>query len=332
MDPATIGIVLSILSGTATALWTVWTWSEQHEAEKEQQRDETAALYVNPFLMACEELQSRLYSILDENELEFFKQETPEVCDLGSPEAIELLYVIVVYFGWASYVYRYGPYTNDRKAIELNRKVSSTFSNFRDFSREAFYFSFSEQRSLGQTFVRPLGRVDSIHPEFETDSLYKFAEELRNDINRLSPLYQNIRKTIDAIERTDRVEELEGRERLAAVQNHLVELLGYIEGEEGISVANRLRKKASLGGNSVSQSNAEPEFMHHIEGRVRLRIPRLRQDELYAEHLRSRIRLLAGVQAVDINPAASSMAVNYSPVIPKAEFKQRILEVVGQSG
>ncbi len=328
MEPGTIGIVLSILSASATAVWTVWTWSEQHEAEKEHQRDQDAALYVNPFLMACEELQSRLYDILNDDELEFFKQESPEVYDVGSLEAIELLYVMVIYFGWARYVYRYGPYTNDRQAIELNRKISNTFSNIKDFSRQAFYFSFSEQRSLGQTFVRPLGGVDSIHPEFETDSLYKFAEEFTKDINRCSPLYQNIRKTINAIDRANQVEELEGRERLVAVQNLLVELLTYLEEQEGFSVSNRLRQKASLGDSSITQSNTEPEFVHDIKGRVRLHIPRIRQDDSYAEHLRLRIQSLAGVQAVTINPAAASIAVNYSLAIPKAEFKQKIIQII----
>lgn len=331
MEPGTIGIVLSILSATATAVWTVWTWGEQQSVEKEQQRDQVAALYVNPFLMAGEDLQRRLYGIIDQNELEFFKQESPEVYDLGSPEAIELLYVIVIYFGWAKAVYRYGPYTNDRQAIELNRKISDIFSNNKDFSSQAFYFSLSEQRSLGQTFVRSWGRVDSIHPEFETDSLYKFAEELVNDINRCSPLYQNIRKTIKAIDCANHVDELEGRERLVAVQNHLVELLSYLENQEGFSVSNQLRQKASLKSSSISQSNTELEFVHEIKGRVRLRIPQLRQDESYAEHLCSRLQSLAGVQAIQINLAAASITVNYSLAIPKAEFKQRIIEMIGQA-
>ena len=141
-------------------------------------------------------------------------------------------------------------------------------------------------------------------------------------------MYQHIRKTIDAIDRADNVNELEGRERLVAVQNYLVELLTYLEEQEGFSVSNRLRQKASLGG-SISQSNTEAKFVHDIQGRVRLHIPRIRQDDSYAEHLRSRIQSLAGVQAITINPVAASIAVNYSLAIPKADFKQRIIQIIG---
>ncbi|MBV9386588.1 MAG: hypothetical protein JOZ78_09195 [Chroococcidiopsidaceae cyanobacterium CP_BM_ER_R8_30] len=331
MEPGAIGIILSILSATATAGWTVWTWNEQQSAEKERQRDQVEALYVNPFLIACEVLQKRLYGIINENELEFFKQECPEVYDLGSPEAIELLYVIVIYFGWAKAVYRYGPYISDRQAIELNQKISNTFSNFRDFSSQAFYFSSSEQRSLGLAFVRSVRRVDSIHPEFKTVSLYKFAEELSNDINRCSPLYQNICKTINAIDCANHINELEGRERLVAVQNYLVDLLNYIESKEGFSVSSQVRQKASLGG-SISQSNTDLEFVHDIDGRVRLRIPQLCQDKSYAEYLLSRLQSLTGVQAIKINSAAASITINYSLAIPKTEFKQKIIEMIGQAG
>lgn len=331
MEPVTIGIVLSILSATATAVWTVWTWSAQQSAEKEQQRDQVAALYINPFLLACEVLQWRLYAIVNGKELKFFKQECPEVYDLGSPEAIELLYMIVMYFGWVNAVYRYGPYTNDPQAIHLGSKISNIFSNNRDFSSEAFYFSFPEQSSLGQNFVRSLGQGDSIHPIFEADSLYKFAEELANDMNQCSPLYQNVRKTINAIDSANNIDELEGRERLVAVQNHLVDLLNYLEKQEGFSVSSHVRQRASLKG-SISQSNTELEFVHETNGRVRLRIPQLRQDQLYAEQLLSRLQSLTGVQAIQINSAAASITVNYSLAIPRAEFKQKILDKIEQAG
>ncbi|MBV9387912.1 MAG: hypothetical protein JOZ78_15925 [Chroococcidiopsidaceae cyanobacterium CP_BM_ER_R8_30] len=330
MEPGTIGIVLSIFSATATAIWTVLTWNEQQSAAKEQQRDQVAALYVNPFLIACENLQRRLYDVLNENELEFFKQECQEVYDLGSPEAIELLYVIVIYFGWAKTVYRYGPYTNDRQAIELNRKISHIFSNISDFSSQAFYFSLSQQRSLGQTFVRTVGELNSIYPRFEATSLYKFAEELVKDINRCSPLYQNVRRTIKAIDCANHVEELEGRERLVAVQNYLVDLLSYLEKQEGFSVSNPLHQKASLIGSGISQFHTEMEVVHEIKGRVRLRIPQLRQDESYAEALRSRLQSLASVKTVKINSAAASITLNYSLAVPEAEFKQRVIEMIGQ--
>ena len=43
------------------ALWAAWTWSQDREQERLKERARLAALYVNPFLSACEDLQSRIY-------------------------------------------------------------------------------------------------------------------------------------------------------------------------------------------------------------------------------------------------------------------------------
>lgn len=47
-----------------TAVWAVWTWSYQLDEQKKTERARLATLYINPFLSACEDLQSRIYSIL----------------------------------------------------------------------------------------------------------------------------------------------------------------------------------------------------------------------------------------------------------------------------
>src|SRR5262249_27747534 len=53
------------LISVAMGLWAVWTWAESQEQERQTRRDRLAALYVNPFMSACEDLQSRIYSILE---------------------------------------------------------------------------------------------------------------------------------------------------------------------------------------------------------------------------------------------------------------------------
>lgn len=320
-----IGIILSIFSATATALWTAWTWIEQHEEEMEQKRNQIAALYVNPFLLSAEELRGRLYGILNGQQLEFFKKEYPEKLELGSPEALELLYVMVKYFGWYSYICRYGPYTRDKKAIELIIKIVITFANDQDFEGDAFYFSLSEQISLGQTFVKSFGRADLTYPQLKAVSLYKFAEEIRDDIEKDRPLYQNLIKTIEAIDRADSIEELEGRDRLIVIHNQLIDLLNYIEGEEGFSISPIDRNKIQFKGSTSD----DIEIIHSIPGRVRLRINCLREDESYAEKLRQRLESLADVQAVSINSSAASVVINYTPAISEAIFQQRIFQAIG---
>jgi len=53
------------LISVAMGLWAVWTWSHAQEEERQSRRDQSAALYVNPFMSACEDLQSRIYNILE---------------------------------------------------------------------------------------------------------------------------------------------------------------------------------------------------------------------------------------------------------------------------
>ncbi|MDB9426335.1 hypothetical protein PN437_15815 [Microcystis aeruginosa CS-564/01] len=325
---ATLGIVLSVLSATATAVWTVWTWSEQQKEERTQKRNQIAALYINPFLFAAQELQVRLDGIINQQELEFFKREYPETDEIGSPEALELLYVLVKFFGWYWYVYRYGPYTRDKKAIELISKIIRTFANREDFAGDTFYFSFSEQRSLGQTFVKVFGQAESIYPELEAISLYQFATELRDDIQKDRPMYQNVIKTIQVIDSAERVEQLQGCDRLIAVHNDLVDLLSYLEAQEGFCISPKVRQKIQ----SPASLPTDTEIIHAIAGRVRLRIPRLRQDLSYAERLRQCLQSLAGVQEIQINPDAASVAISYAPTLSEATFQQRLFQAIAQSG
>jgi hypothetical protein len=50
MNPAQI---LSVLSALAAAVWSVWTWSEEQQKERQLKRDREAALYVNTFIAAA---------------------------------------------------------------------------------------------------------------------------------------------------------------------------------------------------------------------------------------------------------------------------------------
>jgi hypothetical protein len=84
--------MLSVLSALAAAVWSVWTWSEEQQKDRQSKRDQEAALYVNAFLLALEELQSRLYGMLEGDELALYKQEYPEQYALASPAAIAILY------------------------------------------------------------------------------------------------------------------------------------------------------------------------------------------------------------------------------------------------
>ncbi len=79
----------------ATAAWAVWTWAADREQERNNERARIAALYVNPFLSACEDLQSRIYSILELGGLHTLRERYTD-----GFYAEETLYIIVRYFGW----------------------------------------------------------------------------------------------------------------------------------------------------------------------------------------------------------------------------------------
>ena len=102
----------------ATAGWAVWTWAADRERQRREERARISALYVNPFLSACEDLQSRIYSILELGGLRSLRERYPD----GS-YADETLYLIVRYFGWAVALERHGEYTQDPVVMRLGSAV-----------------------------------------------------------------------------------------------------------------------------------------------------------------------------------------------------------------
>jgi hypothetical protein len=137
-----------------------------------------SALYANPILLALAELQSRLYKILEEDELAFYKQEYPDQYEFGSPAAFEILYRFSQCFGWEHHTLRYGPNTKDPTVIELGRRIGETLEGRNKFSGEAFRFSYDERVSLGEAVVRRVGEVTAVLHVFESIPLYQFEQEL----------------------------------------------------------------------------------------------------------------------------------------------------------
>jgi len=326
--------ILSVLSAVGTAIWSVLTWSHDQQTQRQLRRDQEAALYVNPYLLALQELQSRLYSILEEGELGFYKKEYPDQYAVGSPAAIRILYHLSQYFGWAHHTFRYGPYTTDPRVIELERKIGETLEKRDVFPGNAFRFTIDERVSLGNAVVRRVGEATAVLPVFESIPLYQFEKEIIDEQSEHAPLFQStpVRNSLTAIDRADRTDTLEGRERLAVLQNLLVELLAYLESQEGFRVSIGELKKVKLGGAVPARmSPARPtagRVLHQTRGRVRLKISRLKTDEAYADRLHSLLASMDKISAIRISPDASSVAICYSPDIPEAEFVASVMRAV----
>ncbi len=329
MNPAQI---LSVLSALAATVWSVLTWSAEQQAQRQLKRDQEAALYVNPFLLAINELQAQLFSILEEDELACYKKEYPDQYKFGSPAAIEILYRLSQYFGWAHHNFRYGPYTKDPAVIGLIRKIGETFESRSRFPGDAFRFSIDERSSLGDAVVRRIGEVTAVLPVFESIPLFQFEEEIRDKKNKHAPLYQSkaVCCTLAAIDSADKAEALKGHERLSVLQNLLVDLLAYLENKEGFRVSIGGLSKASLRGayaGFTSQSNIA-RIVHQTRGRIRLVVPRLKTNQAYANRLQSLIESVENVRSIRISISAASVIITFRPDIPEAEFASSIVKTI----
>lgn len=227
-------LFLTLATGVATAVWAVWKLTSERRADRDNERKQLFALYVYPFLRACEDLQSRLYNILELDGLIPLRERDPE--ELSYAE--ETLYLISQYYGWERCLFRYGPYTQDSTLLRLTEAIRATFST--DFGGVgAFCFLRIYQRALGQRAVPrtegPLGA------EFETVDLFEFRGEIKTPQLAESA---TIKETLAALRDAESVDKLEGRWRLAEVQNYLVDLLAYIENFHDFSLFPGKRLKA----------------------------------------------------------------------------------------
>jgi hypothetical protein len=217
-------------------LWAIWTWSEDRERERLTERARLAALYVNPFMSACEDLQSRIYHVLELGGLRTLRKRYPD-----GTYAEEILYLIVRYFGWAAALSRYSPYAQDPVVIRLAEAVRDAFATTKaGLPVGPFNFFHPEQKALGKMVM---SRMEAQHGiELDTISSYEFRERLTSPALSGS---RSVQQSLAALRNAQDGETLPGRQRLATAQRHLVDLLTYLEGKEGYSFFAGERKKCS---------------------------------------------------------------------------------------
>ncbi len=237
-------LILSICAALGAAWWAVHTWKVAQAEDRERERDRLAALYVTPFILASEQLQSRVFNILDHDGLVALRRNYP---DDGA--AADTLFLIAQYFGWERVVYRYGPYTHDKELIRLTQAIRASLATDR-IPCGAFCFFRTEQQALGEMVMhRSPGEKGA---EFETMGFYKFKAALDDASGPLSKSVF-VQRTLKAISDAGTSEDLEGSERLAILQNGLVDVLEYIESKEQSSLSPGKRKRVGLA-NTVSET------------------------------------------------------------------------------
>ncbi|MGD8958026.1 MAG: hypothetical protein PVJ03_11880 [Chromatiaceae bacterium] len=219
----------------ATAAWAVWTWAHEQSLERERERARVTALYVNPFLSACEDLQSRIYKIIELEGLTRLRERYPD-----GAYAEETLYLIVRFFGWLAAVGRYGPYTQDSVLIKYSAAIRRAFATSNgDRKVGPFNFFPAEQKALGKMVMHSM--EGEYGHEMDTISFYEFRDIIKSPYRM--PESSAVTQTLETLRTAKSAEDMEGRERLAEAQNHLVDLLNYLERKEGYSYFPAKRKK-----------------------------------------------------------------------------------------
>jgi hypothetical protein len=228
----------------ATGVWAVFTWMAQRAKDRRTERQRIAALYDHPFLFATEELQSRLYNILELGGL-------GPLTDPASPHpfAEETAYLVAQYFGWERTILRHGPYTADAEVIRLTRAIRNAFAT--DSLGPELRFFHPEQGAIGQLMMRRVqGQLGS---EVEVVPFDEFRRALRPPAPRRglgallgcrpgpaeAPAFAEIsslRRMVDALRAVKDTKSPPGDRRLARVQAGLVELLTYLEAKEKLAL------------------------------------------------------------------------------------------------
>ena len=208
-------LVFSVVAGLATAAWAILKFQSERKKNRLAAASRLADLYYNPFLLAAEALQSRLYNVLcaqglvplSKHALERYPQET--------------LHLVAEYFAYEQFVARNTPDLELLKAIQQVRK---------DFASDAdgldpWCIFRPAQRELGRmVLLREAGR-NALEPE--TLTLSAFEAELE-----IEPAgRQWIDDALDSLRKATKPEDLGPRsvKRLMRVQSDLVDLLDTLE-------------------------------------------------------------------------------------------------------
>lgn len=320
MDPLT----LRNLAGLAAAVWTVWTWKEEQHKGRQVSRDRASARFVTAFLIAAQDLQSALYRVLEEDELRAIKEDEPELEDHA---AIGLLYRFGLYFGWGLSLVRFGPYTRDPKLMGFISKISDAFETRTRFSGRAFRFSLDERIALGVACVRRLGSDSADFPVFQSITRVEFEQGLRTADDPIAVLLGRggFRATIEAIRRTDRVGDLEGFDRLVALQHALIDLIAYLERKEGFKIS-------SVGaGKAAARAQGRITVLHQVPGRIRLAVPDLEEDPSIAARLQSRLSSIGHVNSVRVNVDAACVVIGHCPDVSQSLMTSTVVQAAEEA-
>jgi hypothetical protein len=244
--------LLIVASTVGTAIWGVLTWLEQVQVENLREEEEIYQLYVNPFLMASEDLNHLLYRILVKKEIEFLQtRNVDNHQEISEQDALEIIFNITRYFGWSSLFIRFGSYSSVGEGIQIVRKISELFSDREEFGDDPFRFSPAMQISLARVYLTKVPGDFQKPLTFFNHTFFHFVQQYQESKEKDGIFYQELSKSVNGIKSSFSSLELPGRARLSAIQNELVNIVKFIEFEEKFEISAQTRKKAKLIGDQI---------------------------------------------------------------------------------
>lgn len=211
-------IIAAVAAAGLTAHFGFLRWHAERRTRK-------VGLYVIPFLRACEDLQSRLYNLLQKGGLGALRDK------LSVDEiALETLFMIARYCGWERVMYENGPDVGDPRFVRITQDLRQAFATDQpEFGGGGPFCIFRNQQSdLGHIVVRRVGNADA-EVAFESLPSYEFRERLEAAGLWTKPVVVDCVRDFAAQLESERT-----RIRLIAVHGHLVDLLEHLEKREGI--------------------------------------------------------------------------------------------------
>ena len=216
-----VTVLITVLTAVLGAGWAVWKWSQDREKERQLEQKRLGALYVIPFLWACEDVQSRFYNILSKSGLVPLRARDPD-----GRFAEETLYLLAQYFAYEQLILRYTPYGIDPAVLTPILQIRDAFAS--DVGGVDPWCVFRPtQRALGRLVLRSEEAEQGTAPD--VISLPEF--QLQLEVGQASAL--RLEEALEVLKNAEDVSSLPPPSvgRLAAVQRHLVDLLEYLEGE-----------------------------------------------------------------------------------------------------
>jgi hypothetical protein len=217
----------TIVIGVVTGGWAAYRWKNRRDEDSRLERNRMAALYVNPFLFACEDLQSRLYNMLMKGGLDIIQQKQ-DANDETPLWAYQLMFFVAQYFAYEGFILRYSPYGTDPTVIRFVQQIREAFAQARlPNDVDPWCLFRPDQKALGSLVLLP--RQGALGTEVDTISLWDF----RRAIGQRADLIE-LETTLRACRGIQSKQDLPERscQRFEDVQGLLVDLLAHLEGKE----------------------------------------------------------------------------------------------------